>query len=591
MKQFFKMFFASLLAMVIAGFIVVGIIIGGIISIASSTKTQKNAKTSEASILVIETDKTMHEQGEENSFAAFSDDISHSAGLYDAVRSLKTAKADKNIKAVLLKLEGSGNGWATMQQLREALIDFRTSGKKVFAYGEGISQRDYYLATAADDIYLNPVGMLELKGLASQTTFYKGTLDKLDVKPEIFYAGRFKSATEPFRAEKMSDANKIQIGEVLHDVWAEMLTAVSRKTGMDTVSVQNYVSTGAVHFAADAERDKLITGAKYWDEVEAMLRRLVDKKGDEKVPYLALGEYAENLPDESSDGNKIAVLFAEGEIVDGAGGDYQIGSSTIIKSIRQIKNNDKIKAVVLRVNSPGGSALASEVILRELQLLKQKKPLIVSMGDVAASGGYYIAAAADSIFAMPNTITGSIGVFSMMFNVGDALNSKLGVTFDEVKTAPYADFPTASRALTPEEAGMMQASVDRIYSTFKSRVSAGRRITAANVDSIAQGRVWTGTDAISIGLVDGIGNLDRAVKSAAAKAGLKGYIVGTYPEPIDQFKSMLKKLKGNPLAAASVEQAMKQELGPEYRHYEQLNWMRRINGTVQMAMPCRIDLR
>jgi protease-4 len=590
MSEFFKMFFASLLAMVVAGFIVVGLIVGIIISAASSVKTQKNAKTETASILLIETDKSMHEQGEDNSFASLSDDISHTAGLYDAVRALREAKTDNNIKAVLLKLEGSSNGWATMQQLREALLDFRKSGKKVYAYGEGISQRDYYLATAADAIYLNPVGMLELKGLASQTAFYKGTLEKLNVKPEIFYAGKFKSATEPFRADKMSDENRIQIGEVLHDVWAQMLMAVSSKTGMDTASVQAAAASGGVQFAARAQSTRLIDGAKYWDEVEALLRPLVSVKETEKVPYVSLGEYAGNLSDGVGDG-KIAVLFAEGEIVDGSAGDYQIGSTPMVKTIRQIRNDDKIKAVVLRVNSPGGSALASEVILRELQLLKAKKPLIVSMGDVAASGGYYISAAADSIFALPNTITGSIGVFSMMFNIGDALNSKLGVTFDAVKTAPYADFPTSSRQLTPQEMAIMQSSVDTIYHTFKSRVAAGRRMTINQVDSIAQGRVWTGTDALAIGLVDKIGNLNRALQSAAAKANLKDYKVVTYPEPVDQFKSMLKKLRGNPLAAASIRQAMQEELGDDYAHYQQLQWMRRNNGKAQMALPWKIDLR
>ena len=585
------MFFASLLAMVVAGVIIFGIIMGVIISIASSAKNQKNAATTTASILLIETDKKMHEQGESNSFAALSNDISYSAGLYDAIRALKAAKTDNNIKAIMLKLEGSSNGWATMQQFREAMLDFRKSGKKIFAYGEGISQRDYYLASAADAIYLNPVGMLELKGLASQTTFYKGTLEKLNVKPQIFYAGKFKSATEPFRADKMSDANRIQLTELLKDVWGEMLTAVSTKTGIDTPSLQRFANVSAMQFANDAARYKLIDGVKYWDEVETLLRPLVDKKADEKVPYISLNEYAERLDNETGDDGRIAVLFAEGEIVDGTGNDYQIASNSMVKTIRQIKNDDKIKAVVMRVNSPGGSALASEIILRELQLLKQKKPLIVSMGDVAASGGYYISMAADSVFAMPNTITGSIGVFSMMFNVGDALTSKLGVTFDEVKTANYADFPTGTREMNAQEIAMMQAGVDTIYHTFMSRVAVGRHIPVNMVDSIAQGRVWTGTDAHAIGLVDAMGNLDRALVSAAAKAKIKDYKVVTYPEQVDPFKSMLRRFKGSPLTAASVQQAMKEELGEDYAHYEQLQWMRRISGKSQMAMPCRIDIR
>lgn len=580
------MFFASLLAMVVASVIIVGITIGMVVSAIKGAKTQRTtAKTvSGASILVLETDHRLHEQGEDNSFAAFSNDISYSSGLYDIIQALRHAKTDDNIKGVLLKLEGGSNSWATMEQLRNALTDFRQSGKKVYAFGNSISQRDYYLATTADVLYLNPTGMMELKGLASQLTFYKGTLDKLGVQPEIFYAGKFKSATEPFRADKMSDANRLQLSEILHDLWGDFLTAAAAKAHTDTATIQQLASVGGIYFASDALNAKLIDGAKYWDEMEDVMRKVVDKKADEKVPYLSIDEYAEHLDDEGKGTDRIAVLFAEGAIVDGKANDYEIGSETLVKSIRQLARNEKIKAVVMRVNSPGGSALASEVILRELQLLKAKKPLIVSMGDVAASGGYYIAAGADSIFAMPNTITGSIGVFGMMFNVGDALKDKLGVTFDEVKNAPMADFPTMSRQLTPAEAARMQATIDTIYHTFKTRVATGRRIDVAMVDSIAQGRVWTGRDALSIGLVDGLGGLDRALKAAAAKAHLSDYKVSTYPEPVDQFKSMIRKLS-NPMGEASINAVIAKELRDNFAVYQQLQWLKRMNGRAQMMMP------
>jgi protease-4 len=373
-----------------------------------------------------------------------------------------------------------------------------------------------------------------------------------------------------------------------HDIWSGFLLAAAQKAGADTASIHNLASVGGIYFASDAQRLHLIDGAKYWDEMEELIRKAVDRKSDEKIPYLSINEYAERLDrvDGSGDG-RIAVLFAEGEIVDGSGIDYQIGSESLVQSIRQIRRNDRIKAVVLRVNSPGGSALASEVILRELQLLKAKKPLIVSMGDLAASGGYYISAAADSIFAMPNTITGSIGVFGMMFNVSNGLKDKLGITVDEVKNAPLADFPTPSRALTAEEAGRMQAAIDTIYSTFKNRVATGRRMQPVMVDSIAQGRVWTGTDALAIGLVDGLGGLDRALKSAAARAKLSSYKVVTYPEPVDQFKSMIRKLRGNPLSAVAVEETIKAELRENFQLYQQMQWLVRINGKVQMGMPVR----
>ena len=581
------MFFASLLAVIVASVIVVGItismIVGAIKSVKSSKTTSKSAN--EASILVLSTDSKLHELGEDNSFASFSNDISYSAGLHDIIQALHHAWTDDNIKGVLLKLEGGTNGWATMEQLRNALIDYKASGKKLYAYGDGISQRDYYLASAADVVYLNPTGMMELKGLATQLAFFKGSLDKLGIQPEIFYAGKFKSATEPFRAEKMSDANRLQLSELQHDIWSTFLDAAAKKAQTDTGTIQHLASVGGIYFASDALKAKLIDGAKYWDEMEDVMRKAVDKKADEKVPYLSINEYAEHLDGEGKGSDRIALLFAEGPIVDGKGDDYQIGSETLVKSIRQIARNEKVKAVVLRVNSPGGSALASEVILRELQLLKAKKPLIVSMGDVAASGGYYISAGADSIFAMPNTITGSIGVFGMMFNIGTALKDKLGVTFDEVKNAPLADFPTMSRPLTPDESARMQATIDTIYHTFKSRVSAGRRLDIAMVDSIAQGRVWTGTDALGIGLVDGLGGLDRAMRAAAAKAKLSEYKVSTYPEPIDHFKSMLRRLNGSPLGEASVKAAISRELQENFAIYQQLQWLKKMNGRAQMMMP------
>lgn len=587
MKQFFKMFFASMLGTIVAAVIIAGITIGIIISAINGAKTQKNtARIEEPSILVLETDQRLHEQNTQNSFASLSNDISYSAGVYDIIRALREAKGDNNIKAILLRLNGGTNGWATMQQLRDALLDFKKSGKKLFAYGDGISQRDYFLASAADVIYLNPAGMMELKGLASQLTFFKGTLDKLGVVPEIFYAGRFKSATEPFRAEKMSDANRLQLSELQHDIWSSFLEAAAQKAKTDTAHIHQLAAAGGIYFAADVLREHLIDGAKYWDEMEDAMRNVVEKKADEKIPYLGINEYAEHMgDDEGGADGRIALLFAEGEIVDGKGNDYQISTDALVRSIRQIRRNEKIKAVVMRVNSPGGSALASEVILRELQLLKAKKPLIVSMGDVAASGGYYISAFADSIFAMPNTITGSIGVFGMLFNVGDALKSKLGVTFDEVKNAPLADFPTASRALTPEEALRMQATIDTIYKTFKGHVSNGRRINPGMVDSIAQGRVWTGTDALSIGLVDGLGGLDRALRSAAAKARLKSYSVTTYPEPVDQFKSMIRKVTKNPLSESSIKAALHSELEENFVLYQQIQWMKRVCGKAQMILP------
>ncbi|RYD55694.1 MAG: signal peptide peptidase SppA [Sphingobacteriales bacterium] len=593
MKQFFKMFFASLFAMIVAGVIVFGVLIGvAITAVTKSMSNDKETKVSNNSVLLIDMGKVLHEQGEKNSLALFAEESPFSAGLYNVVKALEKAKEDKDIKGILIKMEASPNGWATSQQLRMALKDFKKSGKFIYAYGEAISQGSYYVASVADSVFLNPMGDMELKGFAAIMPFFKGTLDKLELQPEIFYAGKFKSATEPFRAEKMSEPNRLQTSEFMQDFWEEFLTAAAEHTKSDTASVHQLAVTGAIQFPEDALRHKLVDGLVYWDQVEARLRSKTDRKEKEEIKYVALDDYANKVKTEGKGDDRVAVIFAEGSIVDGKNNaDYQIASEDMAKTIRKIRNNEKVKAVVLRVNSPGGSALASEVILRELQLLKQKKPLVVSMGDVAASGGYYIACQADSIFALPNTITGSIGVFTMLFNSENLMKNKLGITFDGVKNTPYADFPSATRAMTPDEAQKMQRSVDHIYTVFKERVAKGRRMDTAMVDSFAQGRVWSGRDALRIGLVDGLGGLDRALESAAKLAKLKDYKIATYPEPVDKFESMMRRFGGASVDASALKLAIEQQLGEDYQYYLQVKQLKDMNGRAMMMMPFNITVR
>lgn len=592
MRQFFKMFFASFFAVIVAGVIVVAIIIGIAAGISSAVTEEKDTEVASNSVLVMDLGKMVHEQGERNSFAAFSGDLNYAPGLYDITKALQHAKTDDKIKGILIKLDFVPNGWATMQQIRQALLDFKKSKKFIYAYGEIIPQKSYYLASVADSIFLNPVGFTELKGVSTELTFFKGTLDKLELQPEIFYAGKFKSATEPFRAEKMSEPNKLQVAELQADIWNEFTHAVAEHTKTSAEAVNQLAQTGVIQFPADALKYKLVDALGYWDEVEEKLKSRTGTKEDEKVKYTDLEDYAATARSKRNyKSEKIAVLFAEGSISDGdKNDDYEIASNDIAEEIRKIRKDEKIKAVVLRVNSPGGSALASEVILRELQLLREKKPLIVSMGDVAASGGYYIACQADSIFALPNTITGSIGVFSMLFNSEQLMKNKLGITFDGVKNAPYADFPSVTRPLNAAESARMQSGVDTIYSIFKRRVAAGRKMQEMMVDSIGQGRVWTGTDALRIGLVDGLGGLDRALAAAARKAGLKDYQVSTYPAPNDKFESFMKRFKGTSLSKEAVKAAMKEGLGSDYDLIKQIKDLREINGRAQMAMPSRIRI-
>jgi protease-4 len=475
------------------------------------------------------------------------------------------------------------------------LKDFKKSGKFIYAYGEVVPQKAYYLASVADSIFLNPAGFTEFYGLSSQIPFFKGTLEKLEVEPEIFYAGKFKSATEPFRCDKMSEPNKIQIRALQNEIWSEFITAVAEHTKTDTSAISLIAQKAAVQFPQEAVDHKLVDALHYVDEVENAVRNQTGQKTDEKIKYVAIDDYASNVRNSASkeNDNRIAVLMAEGNISDGeTNDDFEIASKNLLDEIVKLRKNDKVKAVVLRVNSPGGSAIASEIILHELNLLKAKKPLIVSMGDVAASGGYYISSQADSIFALPNTITGSIGVFSMLFNSEKLMHNKLGITYDQVKTAPFADFPTVTRPMNDAEKLKMQTGVDSIYALFKRRVSAGRKLDVAMVDSIAQGRVWSGTEALKIGLVDGLGNLDRAIKSAAAKAKLKDYAVVTYPEPVDKLEKILKKFEKNSSAQATLRAAVKEELGNN--HLDWLKDMSRLmknNGKVQMAMPFSLEIK
>lgn len=588
MKQFLKMFFASFLAFVIGGVALIFVFAAVIAGLSKSfSSNESETEVLDKTVLVIDLENQIHELGMKNTFASFFGDAAYDASLYDIQTALRFAQTDNLVRGVLIKSGMSPNGQATLEQLRAALQAFRKSGKFVYAYGEVIPQKSYYLASVADSIYLNPAGFPELKGLATTLTFFKGSLEKLDVEPEIFYAGRFKSATEPFRTSEMSEPNRLQIRALQQSMWQSYLDAIAEHTHADTATIQQWVRAGSVQFPSDALTRRMVDRLAYWDEVEATIRMKLGLGFKAKIEYADVSDYAATVKTKAgASENKIALLVAEGEIVDGeANQDYEIASTDMVEEIQKIRNNDRIKAVVLRVNSPGGSALASDVIWRELQLLKAKKPLIVSMGDYAASGGYYISCNADSVFALPTTITGSIGVFSMFFNVEKMLNNKLGITIDEEKNAPYADFPTPTRTLTADERNRMQAFVDNIYNTFKSKVVAGRKMEPEMIDSVAQGRVWTGKDAYRLGLVDGLGGLDRAIAAAANRAGLKDYRVAAYPAPVDKFETILKRVNKSDMNVAFIQAQFAKEFGADLNWLRSIRSLKHMSGRAQMAMP------
>lgn len=592
MKQFFKMFFASLFAMIVAGILVFGVLIGFLISAVSDATSEKEVSVKENSVLVIDLSSIMKERSQKNSFSFMNDDNGFNFGLSEFNQAIAFAQNDKQIKGILIKTNGASLGWATAQKMRGSLLNFKKSKKFIYAYGDGISQGDYYLASVADSIFINPIGAVEIKGLASSLMFFKGTLDKLGITPEIFYAGQFKSATEPFRATKMSDPNRLQLATIQNHLWNMYTNDVALSRNLSPAAINSIAVNAQAQNAQDALNLKLVDQLYYWDEVETLLMKKTKAANLKAINYVMMNDYVSQLDfDNAESKNKIAVLYAEGEIIDGKQTDEnQVASTTMVEEIRKIANNDKIKAVVLRINSPGGSALASEIMLRELQLLKKKKPLIVSMGDVAASGGYYIASYGDSVFAQPSTITGSIGVFSMMFNIEKLLTDKLGITLDAEKNAPMADFPNATRQFTDKERVLMQQSVDQIYSVFKTRVSNGRHLPMSLVDSIAQGRVWTGIDALRLHLIDAYGDLDRALAAAAAIAHVADYKVVNYPAPIDKFEMFLQKFKGSN-AAAIAKSYMQEQMNDEFIWLKKIHQLKQIQGKAQMLMPFQLTIQ
>lgn len=590
MKDFFKYFLASLLAIVVSGILLAFIFFGIMGALVSSATSQQVAVIRDNSVLEIDISKAISEIPQANILSAITGgNNGSSVGLFEAIRSIEAAAKDEKIKGIYLKASGNANGWATSQQIRNALNDFKASGKFIYAYADGISQKAYYIASVADSIFINPLGSVELKGLSTNIMFYKGLLDKLEVEPEIFYCGKFKSATEPMRAYKMSDENRTQIKAYQADLWAALRSAVAEHSGLSPEAIDSIVNLGLVQNSQDAVTYKLADGIKYKDEFEDMLKTKlgIDKK--KNVDFASLSDYKSRLSQKPSS-NQIALLIAEGTIVDGKAGantEAVIASEDFIEEIRKVRKDSNIRAVVMRVNSPGGSALASENILRELDLLQKDKKLVVTMGDYAASGGYYIACNADSIFALPNTITGSIGVFGVMMNTQKMFNNKLGITFDVEKTAPFADLGDGNRPMTAQEKGFIQKGVDTIYHIFKSHVAQGRELDIAYVDSVGQGRVWTGSQALQLKLVDALGGMDRAIAAAARLAGLNDYRVSTYPRPTSDMERLLKLMsstsaQGNLMAKAFFQQ----ELGyGTVNAWTQLNLLIKSPKTTWAMMP------
>ncbi|MBC8051742.1 MAG: signal peptide peptidase SppA [Sphingobacteriaceae bacterium] len=588
MKEFFKMVFASMLGMILSFlvlFVLMIVVVAGIIASVDNDKV----KVSENSVIHISFEHPISERSSKNPFEKFDFggfETNKSIGLNDILASIKRAETDDKIKGIYLDVNSVEAGMATIEEIRNALLRFKKSGKFILAYSEVYSQGAYYLASVADKIYLNPEGLLEFTGLSSELAFFKGTLDKLEIEAQIIKVGTYKSAVEPFIMDKMSDANRQQVTSFMGSMYDHFLTSVSASRKIPKDSLFAIANQLKVRQAADAVKYKLADGLRYKDQVLDELKSRTGIEKDKDLKTVTLTDYSKNKSSADGDfNNRIAIVYATGEIIGGEGSDETMGSERISKAIRKARTDDKVKALVLRINSPGGSALASDVIWREVVLTKKVKPVVVSMGDVAASGGYYIACGANLIYAQPNTITGSIGVFGIIPNMQKFFSNKLGITFDRVKTAEFADLGSVSRPLTAGERFIIQNEVNRIYNTFTKRVADGRKKNQAYVNEIGQGRVWSGTEALENGLVDKLGNINDAVHSAAALAKVSDYKTVEYPAQKDPFESFFDtsedKLK---------DYFAKKEMGEQYHYYQQLKSALGFTG-IQARMPYSISIK
>jgi protease-4 len=579
MAGFFKTFFASLLALIVfVGFFVIlsFIFIAAFLSPSRPTIGDK-------AVLVVDLGQEYREQAQSNPLADLgSEDEYDIPGVYDLVRIIRRAKRDSAIKGIYLKCNNDLNGFATNEEIRLALADFKNSGKFVYAYGDIVSQRAYSVANVADKIYCNPKGGVDWRGYASDLMFLKDALDRLQIQPQIFYAGKFKSATEPLRETKMTDANRLQLTELLGGLYDRFLWNTAQSRGLDTSVLRKCVNEYLIRGARDALDYKLVDGLRYDDEVKDEIRDLLHIGHHSYINFIPVGKYEKAVSYKATGKDEIALIYAEGEVVDGKGEREEIGSDTYRWLIRKARFDNDIKAIVIRVNSGGGSSLASENIWREVTLARQGgKPVVISFGDVAASGAYYLSCNADSIFALPGTITGSIGVFTIIPNFEGFFKNKLGVTFDVVKTAPEGDIQTVTRPLTPVERNYIQNEIDTIYRDFKTRVAVGRKKPIDFIDSIAQGRIWSGTMGRSLGLVDRIGTLQDAIDCAARMAKTNNYRLLEYPEP----KGFLDRLLGSYRHSASAK-AMKDELGDDgYRTYMEIKKVKAMVGNTQTRLP------
>lgn len=592
MKDFIKNVLATMVGM-FGFFIVMGVIgMMSIIGMIASGNAAQNVEKN--SVFVLNLSGTISEQGSENPLSMFTGDNSLNSGLNDILSSIKKAKANDEIKGIYIEAGALMTNYATLQEIRNALADFRKSGKWIVAYGDFYTQGAYYVASVANKVYINPKGAIDWHGIGAQTMFYKDFMAKFGVKWEVVKVGTFKSATETFTEEKMSDANRLQTKTFIDGTWRNVCDAVSKSRGISVDSLNSYADSYlALQATETLMKAKMVDGMMYGDQVKDAVKKMMKLDKGDDIAQLTLNDML-NVKGGKVEGSEIAVYYAEGDIVQDPkaatmfGNNNYIASRKVCKDLEDLMNDDDVKAVVVRINSGGGDAYASEQMWHQMSELRKVKPVVVSMGDYAASGAYYMSAPASWIVAQPNTLTGSIGIFAVIPDLSGLVTTKLGVRFDEVKTNRNSTFGNLmARPFNAEEKAMLQASVNRGYSLFRQRVAEGRRLPVESVEKIAQGRVWLATDALNIKLVDQLGGIDDAVKKAAQLAKLKDYYTSDYPAVASWMDAMLNSMSSS---GTYLDEQLRQTLGDFYQPFTMLRSIDKREA-IQARIPYAISIK
>jgi protease-4 len=588
MKNFLKYTLATITGIIIASILFFIVMIAGLSALVASG--EKPVSISDNSILVLKAGVTIPDRGNQNPLAGidlFNMTFTTAPGLNEILQNIQKASADSKIKGILIENGLLPSGWATTREIRSALEKFRMDGKFVISYSDYVlTQECYYLSTAADKIYISPGAIIDFKGLSSEVMFYKKALEKLGVEVQVTRHGKFKGAVEPYILDKLSEENKAQIKDYTGSIWSQVIEDISESRSISADKL-NLLADNLTGYIADAAfENKLVDGLMFRDALIDTLKALSGISTEKDLNLVSMIKYSK-VPDPNkivSVKNRIAVIYASGSIVNDKGNENNIGGNSYAEVIRKVRLDTTVKAIVLRINSPGGTVAASDIIWREVELAARIKPVVISMGNYAASGGYYISAPATKIYANPTTISGSIGVFGLLPNAGKLLNQKLGISTETVNTNKNSDFPSIFRPMNIYEKEVLQMSIEKVYTDFVGKVASGRKMTAESVDNIGQGRVWSGTKAKNIGLVDELGGLKDAIKGAAELAGVETYSIRELPDIEDPYTKILYQLGGD--IRMNI---LKRELGESVKYYNMIQEIKDLSG-IQARLPYFIEI-